>query len=124
MNLFFGASWPIGAALSGILYQKFGFYGVYYISSVLYIFALLYGLIRIKEYDNRAQTIKHSPRTSKSCMSLVYDFFNLKHIKEALHLTFKKGPRKRWFQLSMLVFTVVVVQGPMQGQYKTLFYTY
>lgn len=121
MNLFFGASWPIGASLSGILYQKFGFYGVYYISSALYFAAIIYGLLRIREHDNPVGTKEHS-QTSKSCMSLVYDFFNLKHIKEALHVTFKKGPRKRWLQLTMLVFTIVVVQGPMQGQYKRLFY--
>jgi PCFT/HCP family folate transporter-like MFS transporter 1/3 len=114
MNLFFGASWPIGAALSGILFQQYGFYGVYYISSALYIVALLYGMIRIKEHENSSKG-KDPFQTSKSCVSLFSDFFNLKHIKEALNVTFRKGPRKRWLQLTMLVFTIVVVQGPIQG---------
>lgn len=118
MNLFFGASWPIGAALSGILYQQYGFYGVYYISSALYIVDLLYGLIRIKDQDNSLKE-KEPFQTSKSCTSLLNDFFNLNHIIEALNVTFRKGPRKRWLQLTMLVITIVVVQGPIQGQYKT-----
>lgn len=116
MNLFFGAAWPIGAALSGVLFQKLGFYGVYYISTTLYMIALLYGLIRIKEHPGRLDS-NDSNHAPKSCIHFITDFFNIKHIKEALHVTFKKGPRKRWIRLIMLMFTIVVVQGPMQGQY-------
>lgn len=114
MNLFFGAAWPIGAALSGVLFQKFGFYGVYYISTSLYLIAFFYGLARIKERPGLLDA-KDSARAPKSCLYFVTDFFNLKHIKDALHVTFKREPRKKWSQLIMLMFTIVVVQGPMQG---------
>lgn len=114
MNIFFGAAWPIGAALSGVLFQKLGFYGVYYISTSLYIIAFFYGLIRIKERPELLDA-KDSARTPKSCLYFITDFFHLKHIKDALHVTFKREPRERWIQLIMLMFTIIVVQGPMQG---------
>ncbi|VVC29234.1 Hypothetical protein CINCED_3A024610 [Cinara cedri] len=125
MNLFFGAAWPIGAALSGILFQKYGFLGVYYISTVLYLLAGLYGLVRIKENPGPAVgaiTNGSVDKTQKPCMYLITDFFNMKHIREALRVTFKKGPRKRWVQLIMLMFIIVVVQGPMQGEVAVGYY--
>jgi len=117
MNLFFGAAWPIGAALSGVLFQKLGFYGVYYISTALYVIALVYGLVRIRENPEPPDAADRSPaEIPKSCMHHVTDFFNLNHIKEAFRVTFKNDSSKRRVQLIMLMFTIVVVQGPMQGQ--------
>lgn len=122
MNLFFGVAWPVGAALSGVLYQKLGFFGVYYISTALYMIAFIYGSINIKEHRGPLD-LKEPTQTSKSCMFLVMDFFNLKHIKEAFHATFKKGPRKRWTKIIMLMFTIVVIQGPSHGVlYYVLYY--
>lgn len=115
MNLFFGASWPIGSILSGVLFRKFGYFGVYYISSALYSIALLYGLIRIKEGHSSPKTNNDSDQVPKSCMYLVRDFFDLKHIKEAFKVTFDKTSRERWVKLIMLMFTVIVVQGPTHG---------
>jgi len=116
MNLFFGVAWPVGAALSGILYQKLGFFGVYYISTALYIIAFTYGFVNIKE-NSGPLPLKESAQTPKSCMYLVIDFFNLKHIKEAFYTTFKRGPGRRWTKIVMLMFTIVVIQGPSHGLY-------
>lgn len=115
MNMFFGAAWPIGAALSGILFQEIGFYGVYYTSTTLYVLAFLYGLIRIKEHPNTQEENKFVQK-SNSCMHKITDFFNVKHIKDAFNVTFKKTSRSRWIRLYILFFTVIVVQGPTQGQ--------
>lgn len=117
MNLFFGAAWPIGAALSGVLFQQLGFFGVYYISTALYMIAFIYGVINIKEHQGPLQ-LKGPVQTSRSCMYLVRDFFNLKHIREAFYTTFKKGPRRRLTKIIMLMFTIVVIQGPSQGLYR------
>lgn len=114
MNLFFGSAWPIGAALSGVLFQKLGFYGVYYISTTLYLIAFIYGFVRINEHPQLFQG-KKTTQVPKSCIHLINDFFNLRHIKEAFHVTFRKGPRQRWIQLMMLMLTIIVVQGPLEG---------
>lgn len=121
MNLFFGASWPIGAALSGVLFQKLGFYGVYYISTSLYVLAFVYGFIRIKERLNTRVPDESAQNANGSCMHAIADFFNVKHITDAFRVTFKKTSRKRWIRLYILLFTVVVVQGPMQGEQKMIF---
>lgn len=116
MNLFFGASWPIGAALSGVLFQKLGFYGVYYISTTLYVLAFVYGLVRIKEWPSARDPDESIQNANGSCAHAIADFFNVKHITDAFRVTFKKTSRKRWIRLYILLFTVVVVQGPMQGE--------
>lgn len=116
MNLFFGVAWPVGAALSGVLYQKLGFFGVYYISTALYIIAFTYGFVNIKE-NLGPLPLKESAQTPKSFMYLVIDFFNLKHIKEAFRTTFKRGPGRRWTKIVMLMFTIIVIQGPSHGLY-------
>lgn len=116
MNLFFGAAWPIGAALSGVLFQQLGFYGVYYISTALYVIAFVYGLVCIKENPGPPDANRPSAQIPKSRVRQVIDFFNMNHIKEAFRVTFKNGSRQRRIQLVMLIFIIIVVQGPMQGQ--------
>lgn len=120
MNLLFGTAWPIGAALSGVLFQKLGFSGVYYLSTILYVISFLYGLICIKENTMVAAT-KISTEKPKSCIFLWSDFFNIKHVKEAFRVTFKKGIGQKRIQLLMLLVLVVVVQGPNEGSCRMLY---
>ncbi|XP_050422969.1 proton-coupled folate transporter-like [Adelges cooleyi] len=115
MNLFFGAAWPIGAALSGILFQQLGFYGVYYISTALYLISLIYGIFRIKENPKR-KTETEPVQILTGCTDHISDFFNINHISEAFKVTFKREPHIRWLKIMMLMFVIVVVQGPMQGE--------
>lgn len=119
MNLLFGAAWPIGATLTGILLQKLGFISMYYLSTTLYVFSLLYGLIRIKEHPGNSER-KNFTETPDTWMYLLTDFFNLKHIKEALYVTFKKGSEQRRYKIIILLCVVALVQGPVQGLYRTL----
>lgn len=114
MNLFVGAAFPIGAALCGVLYQKLGFYGVYYISTALYVIGLVYGLIRIKEHPENKDS-NNSPEMRKSCMYLITDFFNLTHVKKAFNVTFREGLRRKRVQLIMLMCIIVIVEGPLHG---------
>lgn len=50
-NLCLTAGGPIGTALSGILLEKIGYYGVFSISSVLCLFSIIYGMYYIKDPD-------------------------------------------------------------------------
>lgn len=43
-NLCLTAGGPFGTALNGVLLEKIGYYGVLSISSVLYLFSILYGI--------------------------------------------------------------------------------
>lgn len=49
VNVFCSIGIPIGTALSGVLYKQIGFYGVFSLAALLYVFSFTYGLFRIKE---------------------------------------------------------------------------
>lgn len=48
-NLCMSLGIPIGMSLSGILLQKIGYYGIFFISNCLYVTSLIYGYIRLKD---------------------------------------------------------------------------
>lgn len=121
-NVFLSLGVPIGMALSGILYRKVGFYGVFSIAGVCYILSFVYCLVVIKEpprvVAQRAQK-KALPRTESKRMSLcawVLDFFSLKHIEETFRVAFKKGANNRQKRVIVLMVVVMVVIGPLYGE--------
>ncbi|CAI6344703.1 unnamed protein product [Macrosiphum euphorbiae] len=102
----------IGTALSGITFQKLGFYGVYGVSSVLFIIGLLYGLVFIKEVSpNKPENA--IPQTRNN--GLFNGFFNAKHIQEAFKVTFKDGPQNRKLKIIMLMCIAFLIMGPLNG---------
>lgn len=52
-NLCLTAGNPIGSALSGILLNEIGYYGVFSVCSVLYVFSIVYGYISIHDPERR-----------------------------------------------------------------------
>lgn len=48
-NLCMSLGIPIGMSLSGILLQKIGYYGIFFISNCLYLTSLVYGYLRLKD---------------------------------------------------------------------------
>ncbi|XP_018328119.1 proton-coupled folate transporter [Agrilus planipennis] len=111
VNVFCSLGIPIGMALSGVLYKKIGFYGVFSISAVLYVIAFLYGLFRIQEPKKIDQ-----PKPKKGRCTLIRDFFDWKHILETFKVAFKKGENNRKMKVMMLMLVVMVVIGPMHGE--------
>lgn len=49
VNLCMSVGYPLGSALSGVLLKSIGYYGVYSLSSSLYLFALVYGYFKLKD---------------------------------------------------------------------------
>lgn len=49
VNMFMSLGYPIGSALSGVLLTWVGYYGVFMISSCLYLFSLVYGYFFLEE---------------------------------------------------------------------------
>lgn len=115
VNVFCSVGVPIGTALSGVLFRELGFYGVYIIATVLYIFAFVYGMVFIKETKSEINIeSKESPRDT-SCVDFLKDFFSLSHIKEAVRVTFKEGQYNRRLRIIALMVVVIVVMGPLHG---------
>lgn len=123
VNVFCSVGVPIGTALSGVLFRELGFYGVYIIATVLYIFAFVYGMVFIKENkpetsSGAAECKKEPPSDNTSCVDFLKDFFSLSHIKEAVRVTFKEGQHNRRLRIISLMVVVIVVMGPLHGWYK------
>lgn len=115
VNVFCSVGVPIGTALSGVLFRELGFYGVYIIATVLYIFAFVYGMVFIKETKPDVNIESKEPPRNTSCVDFVQDFFSLSHIKEAIRVTFKEGQHNRRLRIISLMVVVIVVMGPLHG---------
>ncbi|XP_011300354.1 proton-coupled folate transporter-like [Fopius arisanus] len=115
VNVFLSLSVPIGMALSGILYIKIGFYGVFAISTVCYVASFVYGLVVIKEAP-RPDNYVPVKRTNMSVCATIVDFFSFRHIEETFRVAFKKGANNRQKRVAVLMIIVMVVVGPMYGE--------
>lgn len=111
-NVFLSLGVPIGMALSGILYLKLGFYGVFGISTVCYVLTFIYGLVVIKE----APKVRLKQPEKMSLCNAILDFFAFKHIEETFRVAFKKGRNNRQKRVLVLMVVVMVVIGPLYGK--------
>ncbi|XP_019880553.1 proton-coupled folate transporter isoform X2 [Aethina tumida] len=111
VNVFCSLGIPIGLALSGVLYKKIGFYGVFSISAFLYIVALYYGYTKVKEPKKL-----DVPEISNKTCGFVRDFFDIRHLGETFRVAFKKGENNRRMKVMLLMLVVMVVIGPMHGE--------
>lgn len=116
VNVFVSLGVPVGMALSGILYVKIGFYGVFSISAALYVVSFFYGLFYITE-PKKTDLPK---RSNKRC-AFLRDFFDLKHVNETFQVAFKQGERNRRMRVIMLMVVVMVVIGPMHGEMVVMY---
>lgn len=120
-NVFYSVALPVGMTLSGILFHKLGFYGVYIIAIFLYSFTIAYGVFVVKETMSPETTSVEyegptaNPEAAKSCLYFIKDFFDLSNVKEAIGVTFKQGRYNRRLRIISLMVVVIVVMGPLHG---------
>lgn len=115
VNVFCSVGIPIGTALSGLLYRELGSYGVYAISSALYVFSFGYGLLCVPE-SAAADRLrrKRDPDQPRRCFLVT--FFDLQHVREAFAVAFKDDGHSRRLRIIMLMIVVIVVMGPLHGK--------
>jgi MFS transporter, PCFT/HCP family, solute carrier family 46, member 3 len=92
-----------------------GFYGIFSISASLYLVAFFYGLFIVKEVQIKSENEKELLKASEK--SLLADFFNKEHVVETFRVAFKKGCNQRRKRVIMLIIVVMVVIGPLHGEY-------
>ncbi|KAH1021434.1 hypothetical protein HUJ04_010950 [Dendroctonus ponderosae] len=110
VNVFCSLGIPVGLALSGVLYKKIGFYGVFSISSVMYVMALYYGYTKIQEPKK-----VDVPVLQEGPCAFLRDFFDVRHLFNTFRVAFKSGPNNRKMKVMLLMLVVMVVIGPMHG---------
>lgn len=98
--------------------RQIGFYGIFSISSSLYILALIYGFFFVKEPQI---TINEKDRLKAKEKSILADFFDKEHVVNTFKVAFKKGENQRRLRVSMLLIVVMVVIGPMHGEMSVIY---
>ncbi|VEN41979.1 unnamed protein product [Callosobruchus maculatus] len=89
----------VGLALSGVLYKKIGFYGVFSISAVMYVMAFYYGYTRVKE----PKKLDVPTLPNRNC-AFIRDFFDVKHLLDTFKVAFKEGENKRKVKVMLFRF--------------------
>ncbi|GJQ80800.1 hypothetical protein Trydic_g9391 [Trypoxylus dichotomus] len=129
-NMFMNASISIGMALSGILYRKIGFYGVFSLAVTMYATGVLYALIRLKEIPAKDDNsniediiINGEENQVKSKKKNFFaDFFDPAHVSETLKVAFREGKRNRRKRICIIMVLVMVIIGPMHGTLFSLLF--
>lgn len=121
VNSFLSLGVPVGMALSGVLYVKIGFYGVFGIAAVCYFFSFMYGLLVVKEAPRAVELRKNNKLAAElkgatSWWAQLTDFFALRHVKETFRVAFKQGQSNRRQRVMVLMLIVMVLIGPMYGE--------
>ncbi|VVC97198.1 unnamed protein product [Leptidea sinapis] len=116
VNLCSSLGYPIGSALSGIMLKWFGYYGVFSVSAALYLFSILYGYFCLRDPEFKREKV-----SNKGCCSFFTEFFDLNLAKETFSVAFKTGSRKRRLRLCLLLLSVWVVFGPLQGEFAIMY---
>lgn len=112
VNIFCSLGFPVGLALSGILYRKIGFYGVFSVSAACYLFAFFYGCLKIKEAKR-----ENLPEMPNGKCGFLRDFFNVRHLADTYRLAFKAGENNRRMKILLIMVAVMVITGPLFGEY-------
>ncbi|XP_008546539.1 solute carrier family 46 member 3 [Microplitis demolitor] len=121
VNVFLSIGIPIGMSLSGILYMKIGFYGVFAISTVCYILSFIYGVVVVKEAPRPPNFIPPEKTEKMSICANVVDFFAFRHISETFRVAFKEDANNRQRRICVLMIVVMVVVGPMYGEMAVMY---
>ncbi|KAJ0180107.1 hypothetical protein K1T71_004698 [Dendrolimus kikuchii] len=115
-NLCLTAGTPIGSVLSGVLLKHVGYYGVFGLSSVLYILSIIYGFVYIKDPE-RNITDKPDKNESSDLRGFLKSFFDIKHVKDTLTVAFKKGPNNRRTKSILILASIAFIYGTSYGEY-------
>ncbi|CAB3228791.1 unnamed protein product [Arctia plantaginis] len=99
---------PIGLALSGIMTRRFGYYGVFMVACVFYMFGFIYILLRLQEKTKKKVKGEKTP----SIVSLipVTDFM------ATVNVAFKSRQGSNRLQIILIMFAYMLIVGPVLGE--------
>ncbi|KAJ8732265.1 hypothetical protein PYW08_014995 [Mythimna loreyi] len=119
VNMFMSLGYPIGSALSGVMLSWVGYYGVFTVSSSLYLFSLIYGYRYLEDPKQRAEKKLESKKHKKK--SFFREFFDIGLVMETFRVAFRKGVGNRRLRVCLLLIVVCVVFGPLHGEFTVLY---
>ncbi|XP_013184397.2 proton-coupled folate transporter [Amyelois transitella] len=110
------AGGPIGSALSGILIDRVGYYGVFSLCSVLYGCSIAYGLIFVKDPERPAANDGNQEERN-GILNFLKTFFDVQHVKDTITVVFRNGPKKRRTKSILVMLCVTFIYGPAYGEF-------
>ncbi|KAM3961885.1 proton-coupled folate transporter-like [Aphomia sociella] len=117
VNLCMTLGYPIGSALSGVLLTWIGYYGIFSLSAVLYMFSLIYGYYYIEEPKNNTKQENYN----NSGRGFLRKFFDITLVLDTFKVAFKQGSGNRRLRVALLLIVVCVIFGPMHGEFSVLY---
>lgn len=84
------------------------------ISASLYLVAFFYGVFFLEEVN----IVNEKERLKAKEKSVLADFFDKEHVVQTFRVAFKKGERQRRLRVIMLMIVVMVVIGPLHGEFQ------
>ncbi|KAI8428715.1 hypothetical protein MSG28_007413 [Choristoneura fumiferana] len=114
-NLCLTAGGPIGAALSGILLNSIGYYGVFSVSATLKLFSICYCLFYV--HDPKPNSEECAKDESSDVCGFLKSFFDIKHVKDTFVVAFKTGPNNRRLKSIMILACIMLVYGAAYGEF-------
>ncbi|XP_047020202.1 proton-coupled folate transporter-like [Helicoverpa zea] len=121
VNFCMTAGLPIGIGMSGFLLQKMGYYGIFSMTTVMFILVLMYGTFCLKEPDQWLQD-KGLPPIERAGNSNV-SFFDLSHVVETVSVAFRPRPFDRKVKVILTLLMVFLLFGPTSSEH-TVFYLF
>ncbi|CAH1725969.1 solute carrier family 46 member 3-like isoform X2 [Aphis gossypii] len=118
LNAVMAVSMAIGTSMSGIIYNKLGFYGAYLTTSSLIIIGLVYGLLFVKDVTPVTEVDKN-----KSYRTTISEFLDFTHITQSFSTTFKQRPNRQRIRIIILLIIFMASSGINAG-YHTVIYLY
>ncbi|CAK1553442.1 unnamed protein product [Leptosia nina] len=106
VNLCLTAGIPIGTALSGILLNLWGYYGIFIISGGVYLITIIYGICYL---ESNTKNVNEKEKPFK-----LMDVFSL--VKETAQVAFKKRDGNLRKKIILTLSVVAIVYGPNHGE--------
>ncbi|XP_075981401.1 lysosomal proton-coupled steroid conjugate and bile acid symporter SLC46A3-like [Anticarsia gemmatalis] len=99
---------PIGLALSGIMTKRFGYYGVFMVACVFYLFGFVYIVLRLKEKPKK--TVEGEKSSS------VVTLLSVSDLMATVNVAFKTRQGSRRLQIMLIMFAYMFIVGPVLGE--------
>lgn len=104
MDLGMGLGAPLGLLLSDFLFYRLGYLGIYGISGLFFLIAIIYTIVRIE--DTRGPFSKHHLEISELANrpdSMLKDLFDTENVKNTCAIVLKSRPHKGRTKIILLM---------------------
>lgn len=108
LSIISNVSYTVGIALSGVMLNLLGFYGIYSLSLSLYIIGITFGYFKIKE--------EKYEMPEKQKVGFLRDCFSFKHVADTFRVAFNGDSKNRKKRICVIMILVMIVCGPLNGE--------